>query len=139
MLVRVVRSNCEGMLPVEALVWEVLGSVSDESMLMAGTFFFSCRRRHTSCLSDWSSDVCSSDLADAGTGTEPLFPDGLNLQDLPMQDVLARGERERRAGPERRAIRRLPSAVQDGRQAHVARSEERRVGEGGRRGGHAEA
>src|SRR5262245_27794151 len=24
-------------------------------------FFFSSRRRHTSCLSDWSSDVCSSD------------------------------------------------------------------------------
>src|SRR5205814_7399217 len=26
-------------------------------------FFFSSRRRHTRCLSDWSSDVCSSDLA----------------------------------------------------------------------------
>src|SRR5471030_1485584 len=25
-------------------------------------FFFSSRRRHTRCLSDWSSDVCSSDL-----------------------------------------------------------------------------
>src|SRR5947199_7356955 len=25
-------------------------------------FFFSNRRRHTRCLSDWSSDVCSSDL-----------------------------------------------------------------------------
>src|SRR5262245_50832741 len=24
-------------------------------------FFFSSRRRHTRCLSDWSSDVCSSD------------------------------------------------------------------------------
>src|SRR5262245_39022266 len=24
-------------------------------------FFFSSRRRHTMCLSDWSSDVCSSD------------------------------------------------------------------------------
>src|SRR5205814_6382215 len=28
----------------------------------AGVFFFSSRRRHTRCLSDWSSDVCSSDL-----------------------------------------------------------------------------
>src|SRR5205814_7429633 len=28
-------------------------------------FFFSSRRRHTRCLSDWSSDVCSSDLASA--------------------------------------------------------------------------
>src|SRR5882724_13198812 len=26
-------------------------------------FFFSSRRRHTRCLSHWSSDVCSSDLA----------------------------------------------------------------------------
>src|SRR5258705_12576320 len=25
-------------------------------------FFFASRRRHTRCLSDWSSDVCSSDL-----------------------------------------------------------------------------
>src|SRR5437899_5030949 len=25
-------------------------------------FFFSSRRRHTRCLSDWSSNVCSSDL-----------------------------------------------------------------------------
>src|SRR5215204_7195823 len=28
-------------------------------------FFFSSRRRHTRSLCDWSSDVCSSDLADA--------------------------------------------------------------------------
>src|SRR5216684_5357906 len=27
-------------------------------------FFFSSRRRHTRCSRDWSSDVCSSDLAD---------------------------------------------------------------------------
>src|SRR5690554_3879242 len=29
-------------------------------------FFFSSRRRHTRCGRDWSSDVCSSDLARAG-------------------------------------------------------------------------
>src|SRR5438045_2080731 len=29
---------------------------------MQYVFFFSSRRRHTRCLSDWSSDVCSSDL-----------------------------------------------------------------------------
>src|SRR5205814_5472696 len=28
----------------------------------AHAYFFSSRRRHTICLSDWSSDVCSSDL-----------------------------------------------------------------------------
>src|SRR5205814_6240945 len=34
--------------------------------------FFSRRRRHTRCLSDWSSDVCSSDLSP--TGTAMIFP-----------------------------------------------------------------
>src|SRR5262245_17939929 len=34
-------------------------------------FFFSSRRRHTRCLSDWSSDVCSSDLKERGR--RPLF------------------------------------------------------------------
>src|SRR2546429_2305462 len=29
-------------------------------------FFFSSRRRHTRCSRDWSSDVCSSDLAEPG-------------------------------------------------------------------------
>src|SRR5262245_65177076 len=32
-------------------------------MCLCFFFFFSSRRRHTRCLSDWSSDVCSSDLA----------------------------------------------------------------------------
>src|SRR5215204_3883689 len=32
-------------------------------------FFFSSRRRHTRSLCDWSSDVCSSDLAPATTNT----------------------------------------------------------------------
>src|SRR5262245_63274187 len=32
-------------------------------------FFFSGRRRHTRCLSAWSSDVCSSDLVGAKEGT----------------------------------------------------------------------
>src|SRR2546429_5059295 len=31
-------------------------------------FFFSSRRRHTRCSRDWSSDVCSSDLAQRGSG-----------------------------------------------------------------------
>src|SRR5207247_7468650 len=31
-------------------------------------FFFSCRRRHTRSIRDWSSDVCSSDLFGAIVG-----------------------------------------------------------------------
>src|SRR5258705_9656702 len=34
----------------------------DTLAIMCALFFFSSRRRHTRCLSDWSSDVCSSDL-----------------------------------------------------------------------------
>src|SRR5437899_12299200 len=39
-------------------------------------FFFSSRRRHTRCLSDWSSDVCSSDLDGF---VYALGPDGAEL------------------------------------------------------------
>src|SRR5215213_10350946 len=39
-------------------------------MLFYLVFFFSSRRRHTRLVSDWSSDVCSSDL-------EPRLPRGL--------------------------------------------------------------
>src|SRR5947199_5227926 len=42
-------------------------------------FFFSSRRRHTRCLSDWSSDVCSSDLSTARAhvaGLEAVLADG---------------------------------------------------------------
>src|SRR5205809_5874706 len=36
------------------------------NMFTACLFFFSSRRRHTICSRDWSSDVCSSDLASGG-------------------------------------------------------------------------
>src|SRR5690554_2385000 len=47
-------------------------------------FFFSSRRRHTRCGRDWSSDVCSSDLA------EPieLLLGHVNLLDLVLHDEL---------------------------------------------------
>src|SRR5205814_1390768 len=40
------------------LLWETLRP----RQVLFFAFFFSSRRRHTRCLSDWSSDVCSSDL-----------------------------------------------------------------------------
>src|SRR5258705_4048459 len=53
-------------------------------------FFFSSRRRHTRCLSDWSSDVCSSDLSRqvsvlgqvARPGRYPLDDTSSNLTDI---------------------------------------------------------
>src|SRR5690349_22095747 len=41
------------------LILEALGT---------SVFFFSCGRRHTRSLRDWSSDVCSSDLSDIYPG-----------------------------------------------------------------------
>src|SRR5829696_10427619 len=48
-------------------------------MKVAGPiFFFPSRRRHTRLVSDWSSDVCSSDLGGKGNdvifGGDPLDP-----------------------------------------------------------------
>src|SRR5690606_2685103 len=60
-------------------------------------FFVSSRRRHTRFSRDWSSDVCSSDLAAARTGAGPA-PDRL----------VARGQalpRRHRRGREPRALR----------------------------------
>src|SRR6266480_7222587 len=37
-------------------------------------FFFSSRRRHTRLTCDWSSDVCSSDLADQRAGDGDALP-----------------------------------------------------------------
>src|SRR5690348_18492137 len=85
-------------------------------------FFFSSRRRHTRWTGDWSSDVCSSDLAQAGERAA----------------VVVRGRRERvqdLAEPVRAGVRDAgaPRGEQHGdRGAEEHRSEERRVGKEGR-------
>src|SRR5437588_2157004 len=45
-------------------------------------FFFSSRRRHTRSLCDWSSDVCSSDLADAGSEQRPVPGSMVSFEDV---------------------------------------------------------
>src|SRR3989449_3174919 len=45
-------------------------------------FFFSSRRRHTRCSRDWSSDVCSSDLAACAVGAGVTW--GLGLPGLAL-------------------------------------------------------
>src|SRR3712207_4105980 len=65
------------------------------------SFFFSSRRRHTRYWRDWSSDVCSSDLVEAGLGLvedqdrgvaqhRPGYGDALAL--APRQALAALGE-----------------------------------------------
>src|SRR2546430_3330580 len=52
-------------------------------------FFFSSRRRHTRFDCDWSSDVCSSDLASASSSASLIdadgsFSDGFSTKVLPV-------------------------------------------------------
>src|SRR5436305_10378575 len=51
-------------------------------------FFFSSRRRHTSCGRDWSSDVCSSDLM--GETFKELAESGKSLTRLPRREFSRR-------------------------------------------------
>src|SRR6266516_7678933 len=62
-------------------------------------FFFSCRRRHTISYGDWSSDVCSSDLAEvferlrawrAATAKEQGVPAYVIFHDATLREVAAR-------------------------------------------------
>src|SRR5262249_60035593 len=83
-------------------------------------FFFSSRRRHTRLVSDWSSDVCSSDLplraaAPHPGGGDGATGDGQKVSATASDSVLAWARRMRRA-----------QTIDHGR------SEERRVGEEGR-------
>src|SRR5262245_62179211 len=52
----------------------------------SGLFFFSSRRRHTRCLSDWSSDVCSSDLGEHRAGAYPQVNPQALLPTLELDD-----------------------------------------------------
>src|SRR5256885_13046999 len=55
------------------------------SMVSFFFFFFSSRRRHTRLQGDWSSDVCSSDLARDGTQLaryDRLVDDSFIMRDL---------------------------------------------------------
>src|SRR5262245_63012722 len=85
-------------------------------------FFFSSRRRHTRCLSDWSSDVCSSDLISMTTTVPTLS------QDPATHRIL-----EDRNTPRTVTVRLLAIHVVFSLPGHpelvwASRSEERRVG-----------
>src|SRR5690606_41072676 len=88
-------------------------------MLLSEYFFFSSRRRHTRFSRDWSSDVCSSDLAvDVAVQETPVGVDH-------TQDVAAEPE----AVLERLAQHFRAAVDADGLEALLEqRSEERRVG-----------
>src|SRR5690606_42042394 len=90
------------------------------------TFFFSSRRRHTTFSRDWSSDVCSSDLALVSCGNTGALMAGGTVR-LRTLDGIDR--------PALAAI--IPRAnghfiLIDAGANPQARSEERRVGQGWR-------
>src|SRR5438046_6390970 len=84
-------------------------------------FFFSSRRRHTRLVSDWSSDVCSSDLMGVGV-IKADFGEG-----APLTGVYASGRTgwfEHNLYP----VRYNKAAWEITKRATGDRSEERRVG-----------
>src|SRR5262249_57296303 len=91
---------------------------------------FASRRRHTRLVSDWSSDVCSSDLGPlAALIATPRAqnPTGSALDEAraaELREVLA----ER---PDLLVIEDDHAGPVAGAPAHTLRSEERRVGKGG--------
>src|SRR5690606_41027120 len=100
-------------------------------------FFFSSRRRHTRFSRDWSSDVCSSDLAKAPQPEPPSPPAPAERQDSPAE----RQDSKVISMPARQAVEAAPAPSQASTPAPPqepgARSEERRVGKGGRSTGQA--
>src|SRR5437764_11267752 len=84
-------------------------------------FFFSSRRRHTRYIGDWSSDVCSSDLALKGSNIDAAkYAQYLSKRKrLSLREVL-----RILRGVDVRALERAFSAVA----LRDQRSEERRVG-----------
>src|SRR2546429_5646681 len=65
---------------------------------MVVLFFFSSRRRHTRCSRDWSSDVCSSDLAKpSGLVWVPPGGEARFLAPLPVRKIPGIGEVTERA------------------------------------------
>src|SRR5262245_53643243 len=58
------------------------------SRLLYFVFFFSSRRRHTRCLSDWSSDVCSSDLPAVDVAEDAEAQLRVGVEDLALRHVV---------------------------------------------------
>src|SRR5207245_7127295 len=93
-------------------------------VLRCSCFFFSSRRRHTSCYRDWSSDVCSSDLL-AGPPENLPHARAVAREAEALEALAGRVEAKHRVAAEV-ADPDLIALV------HIDRSEERRVGKEGR-------
>src|SRR5205814_2657980 len=90
-------------------------------------FFFSSSSRHTRCLSDWSSDVCSSDLI----GDFNIVMIGQSRRLIVGTGQLKNWPRKRRQGPGTGHRGETLEANCMRQDLCRERSEERRVGKGG--------
>src|SRR5262245_65071541 len=92
------------------------------AVVFRSSFFFSSRRRHTRCLSDWSSDVCSSDLirSVAFSPDDKSLLSGSNDRSARLWDVVS--------GQELLALKHKSSVHLVAFSPDGKRSEERRVG-----------
>src|SRR5206468_4878315 len=90
--------------------WEPMLSGTKED-----SFFFSSRRRHTRSDRDWSSDVCSSDLALARIKS---YHDYGTFTPIQVASIVA--------------LEGAQDCVEEHRMKYQKRSEERRVGKEGR-------
>src|SRR5205807_6541206 len=97
---------------------ELVHSLADRLL----SFFFSSRRRHTRLQGDWSSDVCSSDLARACD--EPLCDD----PSVQLTSWVGSGFGALRRQSIARAGNNTSAAAMEVNSPMMARSEERRVG-----------
>src|SRR5207248_4841384 len=86
-------------------------------------FFFSSRRRHTRSYGDWSSDVCSSDLASVDGQAVKA-----EKQDDALLVPLTRGENRDRAFAVEIVYAENIGSLKSFTARQIARSEERRVG-----------
>src|SRR5262249_59128648 len=89
-------------------------------------FFFSSRRRHTRLVSDWSSDVCSSDLREPSAQAQSSGPRRTAIlgSDPDVYRPAARNLPE--------SVPALANALFMSEVRTATRSEERRVGKEGR-------
>src|SRR3712207_4393377 len=78
-------------------------------------FFFSSRRRHTRYWRDWSSDVCSSDLAGFPVDAAPTEVDGRVLLQATLSAAADSEEAEQTVRDLREAVREVDAAVLVGR------------------------
>src|SRR5215813_14848972 len=79
---------------------------------MSRFFFFSSRRRHTRCGRDWSSDVCSSDLAVKPGADAPAEVIQVNPGDHPLREDAH--ERQVDAADERKVLQNSADMLRSG-------------------------